>query len=65
MFDLLLMGGRVIDPAQGLDGVLDVAFQDGLVAAIGADLGGAARQVRNVAGRIVTPGLIDMHSHVY
>jgi dihydroorotase len=65
MYDLLLKGGRVIDPAQGLDGVLDVAFQDGLVAAIGADLGGAARQVRNVAGRIVTPGLIDMHAHVY
>lgn len=65
MYDLLLKGGRVIDPAQGLDGVLDVAFQDGLVAAIGTDLGGAAQQVRNVAGRIVTPGLIDMHAHVY
>lgn len=65
MYDLLLKGGRVIDPEQGLDATHDVAFAGGLVTAIGADLGTQAREVRNVAGRIVTPGLIDMHSHVY
>lgn len=65
MYDLLLKGGRVIDPEQGLDATHDVAFAGGLVTAIGVDLGTQAREVRDVAGRIVTPGLIDMHSHVY
>lgn len=65
MHDLILKGGRVIDPEQGLDAVLDLAFADGKVTALGPDLGQDAREVRNVAGRIVTPGLIDMHSHVY
>lgn len=65
MHDLILKGGRVIDPEQGLDAVLDLAFAGGKVAALGPDLGREAREVRNVAGRIVTPGLIDMHSHVY
>jgi dihydroorotase len=65
MHDLLLKGGRVIDPEQGLDAVMDLAFADGKVAALGPDLGQDAREVRNVAGRIVAPGLIDMHSHVY
>ncbi|NEY90634.1 amidohydrolase/deacetylase family metallohydrolase [Tabrizicola oligotrophica] len=65
MYDLLLKGGRVIDPDQGLDATMDVAFAGGKVAALGADLGQAARELRHVAGRIVTPGLIDMHSHVY
>ncbi len=65
MHDLILKGSRVIDLEQGLDAVLDVAFADGKVAALGPDLGQDARKVRNVAGRIVNPGLIDMHSHVY
>lgn len=65
MYDLLLKGGRVIDPEQDLDGVMDVAFEGGKVAALGPDLGQEAREVRTVSGRIVTPGLIDMHSHVY
>ena len=61
--DLVLRGGRVIDPAQGVDGNLDVGFQDGKVAALGRDLQG--RTVRDVTGLIVTPGLIDLHTHVY
>ena len=64
MHDLMLRGGRVIDPASGRDGVADVAFADGKVAAVGADLG-EAKDVRDVAGKIVTPGLIDLHTHVY
>ena len=64
MFDLLLTGGRVIDPAQNVDDVVDVAFADGRVAAIGRDLGEAS-YVRDVSGKIVVPGLIDLHTHVY
>ncbi len=64
MFDLILTGGRLIDPAQGLDEVLDIAFADGRVAALGHSLGEAV-ETRDVTGRIVTPGLIDLHTHVY
>ncbi|MBM3596569.1 MAG: amidohydrolase/deacetylase family metallohydrolase [Alphaproteobacteria bacterium] len=66
MYDLVLTGGRVIDPAQNLDRVTDVAFADGKVAAVGAGLARRkAGEVRNVAGSIVTPGLIDLHTHIY
>ena len=64
MFDLVLKGGRVIDPARGIDEVLDVAFADGKVAELGPGLG-EARATRDVSGRIVVPGLIDLHTHVY
>jgi len=64
MFDLVLKGGRVIDPAQSLDAVLDVGFSDGEVAALSPDLG-AGQETRDVSGLIVTPGLIDLHAHVY
>ena len=64
MFDLVLKGGRIIDPAQGMDTVGDVAFKDGRVAAVGPNLGPAA-DTRDVTGKIVTPGLIDLHTHVY
>jgi dihydroorotase len=63
-YDLILRGGRVIDPAQGIDAVQDLAFQDGKVAAIGA-IESSAREERNVAGAIVMPGMIDFHTHVY
>jgi dihydroorotase len=61
--DLVLTGGRVIDPASGTDAMLDVAFAGGKVAAVGQGL--KATQVRDVKGAIVTPGLIDLHTHVY
>ena len=65
-YDLLLKGGHVIDPAAGIDKVRDVAFKDGKVAAVSAGIdASAATDVRDVSGRIVTPGLIDMHTHVY
>jgi dihydroorotase len=65
-YDLILRGGRVVDPSQKLDAVTDVAFSGGKVAEIGKDLKAAADcDVRDVSGRIVTPGLIDLHTHVY
>jgi dihydroorotase len=63
--DLILRGGRVIDPGQGLDGVRDVGFANGKVAAIATRLDSATAEVRDVSGLIVTPGLIDLHTHVY
>src|ERR1700746_3577981 len=65
-YDLILRGGRVVDPSQKLDAVTDVAFADGKVARIGAGLRPDAKtDVHDVSGRIVTPGLIDLHTHVY
>ena len=64
--DLILRGGRVIDPAQHLDAICDVGFKNGKVAAVGTALaGGAATEIRDVTGLIVAPGLIDLHTHVY
>lgn len=66
MYDLVVKGGRVMDPAQGIDDTLDVAFQAGKVAEVSAMISPErAKEVRNVAGRIVCPGLIDLHTHVY
>jgi dihydroorotase len=64
--DLILKGGHVIDPSQHLDGVMDVAFKDGRVSAVAKSIKPAAgTEVRDVKGAIVTPGLIDLHTHVY
>jgi dihydroorotase len=65
-YDLLLRGGHVICPASGLDGVMDVAVSDGRIAAVRRDiLPSTARQVVDVAGRLVLPGLMDTHAHCY
>src|ERR1700726_5284537 len=65
-FDLLLRGGRVIDPASGVDGLKDVAIRNGKIAAVQSDiLPTSAREVVDVTGEIVLPGLIDTHAHVY
>jgi dihydroorotase len=64
--DLILRGARVIDPSQNLDRVTDLHFAGGKVAAIGEALkGGPATQIRELRGMVVTPGLIDLHTHVY
>ena len=64
--DLILRGARVIDPSQNLDRVTDVRFTGGRVAAVGDQLvAGPATEVRDLRGKVVTPGLIDLHTHVY
>ncbi len=74
---LILTGGRVIDPASGLDGPADVFVSGGRIESVGTDAAGtptsapaaadpgAAPEVLDVTGCVVTPGLIDLHAHVY
>lgn len=64
-YDLILRGGRVIDPSQGIDGSLDVGVRGGQIAAVAKDLPGPARETVDVRGKLVLPGLIDTHAHVY
>ena len=65
-YDLVLKGGEVVDPSQELREVRDVALRDGKVAALTPDIPAQeARQVLDVAGKVVTPGLVDIHGHYY
>jgi len=64
-YDLVLKGGRVIDERNGVDGMFDVGVRGGRIAAIGQGLDATGARVRDVAGCIVAPGLIDIHTHVY
>ena len=65
-YDVLIKGGTLVDPAESLSAVRDVAFAGGLVAAVGEELDtGDAREVIDAAGCVVTPGLIDIHVHVF
>ncbi len=62
---LLLRGGRVVDPSQGLDAVLDLVVEDGFVAQVGGRVRvGKGQEVFDASGLVVTPGLIDMHVHL-
>jgi dihydroorotase len=65
-FDLLLRGGRIIDPANGQDGVGDLAISNGRIIEISENIpADTAKEVIDVAGKIVIPGMIDTHGHVY
>src|SRR5438045_9400626 len=62
MSGLVIKGGRVVDPASGMDAIGDVAVLDGRIAAVGTGLGGAERVI-DAVGLVVAPGFIDLHAH--
>ena len=75
MYDLLLKGGNVVDPSQGLNGVHDIGIEGGKIAAVSPSIeagdsgdsgnSGEATRVIDVSGKLVTPGFIDVHVHVF
>src|SRR5258708_1916682 len=65
-YDIVLHGGRVIDPANGVDAQLDIGLTDGRIAAVQAAIPRAqARKIIDVSGLYVVPGLVDLHTHVF
>jgi dihydroorotase len=65
MLDLILKGGRIIDPANGRDEIADIGFGDGKVEAVGSDLPLRGSDTIDARGLMIVPGLIDLHTHVY
>src|SRR5215510_9816690 len=65
MADLILRGGRVIDPVSGRDETTDITFDDGKITDIGPDLPAGGGDMVDACGLIIVPGLIDLHTHVY
>ncbi|HWI66111.1 MAG TPA: amidohydrolase family protein, partial [Symbiobacteriaceae bacterium] len=63
MSAILIRGGRLLDPASGVDRVADLLVEDGLIARIGEDLPAGAAQVIDARGKVVAPGFIDIHVH--
>jgi len=64
-YDLVLKGGRIIDPATGRDETTDIAFADGKVSEIGRNIPANGVETVDLRGLLVVPGLIDLHTHVY
>src|SRR5256885_11545662 len=65
-FDLVIKGGEVLDPSQGLRGRRDIGIRFGAIEAVQADIPAArAERVMDASGKLLTPGLIDLHAHVF
>src|SRR6476469_1853804 len=64
MSKLLIKNGRVVDPAQGLDRISDIAIEDGVIREIGEGIGTTGSEVFDASGLVVAPGFIDMHVHL-
>ena len=65
-FDLVIKGGEVLDPSQNLRAKRDIGIRFGAIEALEADIpADKALRVLNAAGKLVTPGLIDLHAHVF
>jgi len=65
-YDTAIVGGRVLDPASGLDGRYDVGIAGGKIACVASEVDrAAAARVVEAGGQIITPGLVDLHTHVY
>src|SRR5215470_6067069 len=62
-YDLIIKGGRVIDPSVGLDAVRDIATSGGKIVAVAPSIAGDAADTLDARGKIVAPGLIDIHTH--
>src|SRR5262245_33138225 len=62
-YELIIKGGRVIDPSVGIDAVRDVAISAGKIAAVAPNITASAPDTIDARGKLVVPGLIDIHTH--
>ena len=62
-YDLIIRGGRVVDPSLRIDGIRDVAIRNGRIAAVEASIAAGATEMIDARGKLVVPGLIDIHTH--
>ena len=65
-FDLVVRGGEIVDPGSGLQGRMDIGIRDGKIAAVAPSLpSGGSHSTLDATGLVVTPGLFDLHTHIY
>ena len=64
MWDVLLKGGHVVDPLNNRNGIMDIAIENGKIAAVGEELTGCAKAIDDCTGKYVFPGIIDAHMHL-